>query len=98
MSDEDDFFKRFFFRGNSGFPFSSFPPTNQPPNHTIDGHEEFDSMHSFIFHDMNRMFHEMDQMMKQFTFGGAGFGGFGSLPPNHFNFGQEGIQFCFFFY
>jgi hypothetical protein len=87
MSD-DDFFKRFFFRGNAGF---QFPSVNQPPGDNY--HDEFNNnINSSLFHDMNRMFEEMDQMMKQFTFGFGGFGHFGHSLPNRFDIGQGTVQ------
>jgi hypothetical protein len=95
MSDEDDFIKRFFFRTSNDF---KFPQMNQPPdNHNLD---ELNNINSFIFHDMNRMFHEMDQMMKQFTFGinFGGFGSFGHELPNLCDLDQDNNQGFYIYY
>ena len=74
---DEDFIRRMF-GGHRFGPFDSFNRPNQAPSE--DAVSPFDS----LFHnDFNRMFHEMEEMMRQFHFG-------------HFNFVESKHRFSQF--
>ncbi len=58
---DDDFFKQF--RGGFRFGGSMNPPNDQ---HRRDGFDDFDS---FFMNDFNRVFDQMDEMMRAMSFG-----------------------------